>query len=419
MFAAWRAGGDQGLIALKALLTMLVLWIVAGQLSTISMSSTLRALLLFCVVAGIWARIYVFRPQLFSLLLFAALLALLRAADTGRARLLWLVPPIFALWANLHGGWIVGLATLAVCSVGSLTKRASPGPPKGGIVTVCVASLAATLANPYGSALWSFMAETVRLDRATIADWQPLLDAGPGKILPWAISATFATLAVIHRRPAIAPAHAVLTIGLGLAALRVSRLDAFFSLAVVILLAPQIVSFVEGARRTPSRAGHSPSSWALPALLAGVLAIAAFPREFRCVRLDGPWMPEREAGALIKEARLQGRLLVWFDWGEYAIWHFEPALKVSFDGRRETVYSTEYINRHTTLYFDPAREQQVLKQLNADHAWLARDLPLVAELERQGWTRLFTGPQSVVLSRVSVSAATPSPIRTPACFPGP
>jgi hypothetical protein len=156
----------------------------------------------------------------------------------------------------------------------------------------------------------------------------------------------------------------------------------------------------------------------VPVLVSAALMIAVFPQEFRCVRLDGPWMPEREAGAVISAARLRGRLLTWFDWGQYAIWHFAPALEVSFDGRRETVYSNEYINRHTNLYFDPANEREFLDRLNPDHAWLARDLPLVAELERRGWTRLFTGPRSVVLSR-GASVAPPPQIRSSACFPGP
>ena len=422
MYAAWHTGGGSGLIAVKAVLTLVVLWIVARQLSATRMSSPLMALLLFCAIAGIWARVYVFRPQVFSLVLFAILLAILRGAAEGRGRRLWLLPPMFALWANLHGGWLVGLGTLAVWSATNLGAWRSARVPAAALIGVGLASLAATLANPYGTYLWSFVAETVRFERTSIADWQPLFDAGPGKIVPWAISAAFTCLALVHRAPPVPLSYAVLTIGLGLASLRVSRLDAFFALAVVILLAPQIASFVEGPARTgssPARAPRLRLTWIVPAVVSALLTIALVPQEFRCVRLDGPWMPEREAGALIREMQLHGRLLTWFDWGQYAIWHFSPALQVSFDGRRETVYSNAYINQHTALYFDPASERRFLDQLKPDHAWLARDLPLVAELERRGWTRVFTGSRSVVLSQRAARAVTPSQIRTPACFPGP
>jgi hypothetical protein len=130
-------------------------------------------------------------------------------------------------------------------------------------------------------------------------------------------------------------------------------------------------------------------------------------------------MPERSAAPWIAAQRLNGRLLTWFDWGQYAIWHFAPSLRVSFDGRRETVYSAEYLQRHTDLYFLPESERDFLESLDADYAWLKRDIPLAGALERAGWTRVFDGPVSVVLSRRPIDSV-PGPEATgPACFPGP
>ena len=55
-----------------------------------------------------------FRPQLFDFVALSALLLLLaRDSYRGAARL-WPAFPIFVLWANLHGGFFVGLAALAV-----------------------------------------------------------------------------------------------------------------------------------------------------------------------------------------------------------------------------------------------------------------------------------------------------------------
>ena len=53
-----------------------------------------------------------FRPQLFTFMFSGALLAILaRHNCRGRAPL-WLVVPIMALWANLHGGFVIGIAML-------------------------------------------------------------------------------------------------------------------------------------------------------------------------------------------------------------------------------------------------------------------------------------------------------------------
>ncbi len=35
-----------------------------------------------------------------------------------------------------------------------------------------------------------------------------------------------------------------------------------------------------------------------------------------------------------------------FDWGEYVLWHLGPRVKVSIDGRRETVYSDEMYRQY-------------------------------------------------------------------------
>ena len=45
--------------------------------------------------------------------------------------------------------------------------------------------------------------------------------------------------------------------------------------------------------------------------------------------------------ALLKQHEIRGNVAVPFDWGEYVLWHLGPAIKVSIDGRRETIYSDE------------------------------------------------------------------------------
>src|SRR5206468_151568 len=53
------------------------------------------------------------RAQLFSLVLFCALLLLLRTEAAAPSRRIWLLVPLIALWANLHGAVLVGLAVAA------------------------------------------------------------------------------------------------------------------------------------------------------------------------------------------------------------------------------------------------------------------------------------------------------------------
>jgi hypothetical protein len=70
--------------------------------------STMVALLL--VIPAAFAAIVAIRAQLFSLALFPVLALILRAEARRPSRLIWLVPPLLALWSNLHGAALTGLA---------------------------------------------------------------------------------------------------------------------------------------------------------------------------------------------------------------------------------------------------------------------------------------------------------------------
>ncbi len=57
------------------------------------------------------------RPQSASYLCFGVVVYVLTRRRAGRTRLLWVLPPLFALWVNLHGGFIFGLGLLAIHAV--------------------------------------------------------------------------------------------------------------------------------------------------------------------------------------------------------------------------------------------------------------------------------------------------------------
>jgi hypothetical protein len=427
MYGAWAAAGNVGLIAFKMALVCATVALVVLTLRHDRLPSMTRDLLVVVVLLGLWARVFVVRPQLFSILLFAMLLWILRSAERGRQDRVWILPIVFSVWVNLHGGWIVGVGTLLVWTAIGLTPLGA-GLLWGRLGGAALLALLATLVNPYGVGLWTFLAETVQLNRPNISDWRPLSEAGTQVIVPWALSAGLALLAIARGRRRIPLSYALIAIGLGVASVRVNRLDVFFSLSIVMLLAPYLTRAPRPDRRKQSR--EPAPKWTLlmqaaaVALAIGLVLAGWRQREvFTCLRLDGPWMPERESGAFIAANHLEGRLLSWFDWGQYAIWHFGPQLKVSLDGRRETVYSDAFVARHLKLYYEPETAMAMLEELRPDYAWLPANLSLSAVLNRAGWHRLYTGPVSIVFSPPGVApdlkVGPLVGVAGRACFPGP
>jgi hypothetical protein len=417
MYLAWATFGGAGLVGLKLTVIVATLLLVVSALRDDHLPAVTRDLVVSVLVLGLWARVFVVRPQLFSIVLFASLLCVMRAAERGAHRVFWLLPLIFLIWVNTHGGWIVGMGALLVWTGAVLAGVVDRVSRRMGL-TAAAAGVAATLLNPYGYALWTFLGQTVGLDRPNINDWRPLLDSGPQVLVPWLLTAALAVVALVRGGRRIPVAHGVIALGLAVASIRVNRLDVFFTISTEMLLAPDVAEAV--VRSPVSRLWTLPTA-AGAALVVVLLAVTVWTQrtQLTCVRLDGPWMPERESGAFIAESHLQGRLLSWFDWGQYAIWHFAPGLRVSMDGRRETVYSAQFVAEHVQLYFEPEKALRLLTRLNPDYAWLPAGLPLVGALDRAGWTRVYTGPVSVVFARQQSTALVAGLPATPACFPGP
>ena len=77
-------------------------------------------------------------------------------------------------------------------------------------------------------------------------------------------------------------------------------------------------------------------------------------------------------------------MVVWFDWGEYVMWHF-PHLAVSIDGRRETVYSESTLVAHQDFYSGGANARAYLDALSPDYVWLPPALPVSRLMAQWAW----------------------------------
>jgi hypothetical protein len=418
MAGAYRSGGAAGLVGLKVAVAVGAL---AALWSTLLKAGVFRPQavgLLLVAVLGSSTLLMTLRPQVFSALLFASLLAVLVRASLGRPALLAWLPALFAVWANIHGGWIVGGGVLLVWAAGALVTGTVPRR----WLVVGVAGMAATAVNPYGVGLWRFLWETVGLGRSDIVEWQPLHRA-PLFLVLWAMAALLVA-AALYRRGKSAVVHALPVVVLAVLALRVARLEGFFAIAAAMLLSPCFAGL--GPRRLPlSRMPTRAEAVVVGTACVACLAATglAVERAVACVTIAengtaDTWAPEAEAVVFLRDNHLRGRLLTWFDYGEVAIWHLAPRLRVSYDGRRETVYSDKVRHAHTAFYRHH-HDGGYAKALNADFIWLPQRLPVVAPLKREGWTPIFSGSRSVVLAREPGEYAHPAPWAGPRCFPGP
>ncbi len=191
-----RVVGTTGVTILYALLIGLPL---ALLLAAIRRKGTIPMLVVAALyVPGILAIIHP-RAAGFTLLLFAvlvlALLGGLRLDPQARSRAappLWMlvaIPLLFALWANLHGGFIAGLLLIGAVTVGLwIDGRRGQACVPGVHLAVLggaglLGAIAATFATPLGTDIWSYIL-SFRNPALKLAstEWEPVTDSAPAAV---------------------------------------------------------------------------------------------------------------------------------------------------------------------------------------------------------------------------------------------
>jgi hypothetical protein len=147
------------------------------------------------VLVGSLTAVFVTAAALFSVALFAVLLALLEADARSPGRSVWWSVPLLALWANLHGGVLAGLGLLAFYLVFCRARR-NPFTA----LAVLAASLVALGLNPtvWRTPQYFTGVLTSEVARRGEGLWAPL-GTGGLDILLIAAAAVLGSIAVIGR----------------------------------------------------------------------------------------------------------------------------------------------------------------------------------------------------------------------------
>jgi hypothetical protein len=345
----YEATGPRGLIAIKVVTGLLIIGLCYDHLRRRGLGPLLSASLLVLMSIPFRMGLATVRPQLFTYLFFLIELLLIERAERGRGFGPWLLPIVFAAWVNLHGGILAGVGVLALWIVVRaverllddrvrMIRRVIAVVPLGFLGAACGLAL---LLNPYGAALVVFLLRTSTVPRPEISEWTPLgLSGLPGQLYLGLLAIGLLALFGSGRRREPA---AMLIFGVTAVLPLVSnRHYPLFALSLVVLVGGHIAD--AWARRQPAESSPARPRRGLAAacFLAALLLIALSPPRFGCIRVEPFYFnyPARAVG-LLKESGFRGNMAVPFDWGEYVIWQLGPGVKVSIDGRRETVYSDE------------------------------------------------------------------------------
>ena len=196
-YAAYAIGSWIGAIALRALavgvLIAIVVWTALAERPLRPLIAVLASLPAIGVSRFAWTD----RPELFGLVCFAILVALLRAVRRGSLTAFALCVPLVLLWANLHGSYALGLGLVLVVAV----ERAIVDPSRRrGYAAIAVASVLATFVTPAGLGTWtSSGGHFLAPPRFVQEEGTPDVTTLPGLLFSVALLATLATAMLAPR----------------------------------------------------------------------------------------------------------------------------------------------------------------------------------------------------------------------------
>jgi hypothetical protein len=278
---------NAGLLALTLLVLVRICWKVQS-------SSRIAAMVGAAVFLGL-TPFALIRPQTGSFLLFVLLLGVLMSRQR-RPGAIWLSAPIMALWANVHGGFAIGLVLVGTFFLSAIVRAFVPLPIGRSplatdrvtdradairlllLLALCVA---ATFINPYGWTIYQYAATvTARASGRGIEEWLPptLGSAGGWVLLLWFLALSVSGI-LARRCPTL---------------LQVCLLACFVPLAcrsvrmvpwVLLATAPMMAEFAAAMMKQRAR---------MPQVAVLLDLCRQAPLDAQVCEYSDPWHPERE-----------------------------------------------------------------------------------------------------------------------------
>ncbi|HEY9158370.1 hypothetical protein [Candidatus Binatus sp.] len=430
MAAIYNAFGTVGLKLMKFACSAATIVFLALALEDTESPARVQFAILIAASAPLATHLQ-FRPQIFTFALMSCLLAILsRYNYRGRAPV-WLAIPMLAVWANLHGGFIMGLAALgtftAVVFVQDLLARRGMR-RAAWLCAITAASTIATLATPYGVGTWQAVIHALANPhtRTTILDWlslpQSLLFhwrqsqvAGVAvKILAIAMFVALGVTFIQTPRGGDIALIAIAALMIAAAFLAVRNLP----LAVIATVTPlaRHTALALAARRERLGLPVAHAKERSPTINQLMVAVAAF----ELLILTGLFSKKMAAsdpypvGAIsyMKQHHLTGNILADFQWGEYVIWHTAPASKVFIDGRYDTVYPPKVIDDYLPFTKGEVAGKEILASYPHDFVLVGpkNDPPYQLIIAQPGWKQIYRDDSCVLFARDTSAAARLAPI---------
>lgn len=416
MFVLFQTGGYLALSVWVAVTAATSMALVYFQMEGHSLLRGAILILAGAAASVVWSP----RPQIMSLVLFGLVSYLLYLYKWKKKNhLIWLVP-IFLIWGNLHGGYVLGVILLGVMIGGELLNKIIPGktefhmdwPEIRKLVFWASSGMLAVLINPFGIGMWKIPFNTVGVKALQdfISEWaspdfhqlfqQPML---------WMLFLIFIAIGISKKT--IDGTDLLSLIVFSWFAFTARRNFGPFAMVSAPVISRHLHDIFENWKSegknknklsaTAGNISDNTRNWINLAIIV-LLVVAAswkavdvnktsFVRE-----KESEIFPSQAVDILLNEND-PGKIFNEYNWGGYLIWHLRD-FQVFVDGRTD-LYGDEILDDYLAVVKVQKGWNQILDINKIDILLIKSGSNLEIFAKNKGWHTIYKDSIAVVLGR--------------------
>jgi hypothetical protein len=407
---AWaqRAGGLQGLMGLDLGLTVLILFALYA-LATLRSGNSKGAFVVLVVLLPLTYPSLTMRPQMLGYLFLVITLIVLERFRQGDTRWVWVLPPIFLAWVNIHGSFVVGLFALGVYWAGGLIRlewgnvqsRLWTPAERTRLELIALLILVALTITPYGTQVCVYpldMAFAQPINVENIQEWQAMgFSYVYGKVFLAMI------LGFIVAQVTLRPAWRLEELFLALIGITGACLHVRFVMLFVPFCVP-LFSVIAARAFSPYDAEND--KYPLNAvMIAGIIGAIAwyFPSKTEMKTLVEEKWPVK-AVAYLRQHPVPQPMYNTYGYGGFLIWEASDFNKVFIDGRADIYERSGVLSDYLTISRLGVPTPALLDAYRVQSCLVTHDEAIRTYLEASPqWHRVYSDTLSALFVRAAAA----------------
>jgi hypothetical protein len=407
LYCTYALGGLPGLALLVAALVVLAFVFVWKQMEGGPFLRAFIVVLAAATAGAVWTP----RSQMATFVFTALIGYLVYLYKWKQVDRLWLIPIVFVLWVNLHGGYVSGFMLLGAVLAGEVVNHLMHFDGAEvlswkrwrKLLIITLISGAVLIVNPYTIGALQLPLKTVNIGvlQDFIEEWaapnfhelfqQPML---------WMLLLTLVIVGWSGRR--LDASDAALLVIFAYISFLARRNIGLFALICAPILSRHAAALIAKSRWGPRRLsrGNPALNWLL-LILIGVAAL------LKVILPVTPTMQQQAEGKIlpvgavdwIAQHQPSGRMFNSYNWGGYVLWRLWPQHPVYADGRTD-VYDNAFLREYLSIVTGNEDAPKIFDERGIGFVIIEPESPLIRQLAQSGqWREAYRDDRAVVLTR--------------------